>query len=288
MAEDIVYLNGSFLPAHEARISVLDRGFLFADGVYEVIPVYAGRAFRLDHHLQRLDLSLRGIRINNPLSMGQWQDILDTLIRQNGGGNQSLYLQVTRGIGKRREHAFPAATQATVFAMSTPFPGHAPGDSQGISAITIEDIRWQHCHIKAITLLPNVLMRQQAEESGAGEAILLRDGQATEGAASNLFIVSQGTVITPPVSNLLLPGITRDLVIELCRRHGIPCKEHAISTTALQEADEIWISSSSRGVVPIIQLDQLKIGSGQPGPLWQQVNPLYRQYIEDFCTGTEQ
>ncbi|PKM45576.1 MAG: D-amino acid aminotransferase [Gammaproteobacteria bacterium HGW-Gammaproteobacteria-1] len=288
MSRDIVYLNGSFLPVHEATVSVMDRGFLFGDGVYEVIPVYGGRAFRLEHHLQRLDLSLQGVRIANPLDHVQWSDILIALIRHNGGGDQSIYLQVTRGVAPTRDHAFPADVQPTVFAMSTPLTEPAAAVRAGVAAVTIDDIRWKHCNIKAITLLPNVLMRQQALDAGAAEAILLRDGLATEGAASNLFIVSGGTVLTPPKSNLLLPGITRDLVVELCQAHGIPCCEADISADELRSADEVWISSSTREVVPITRLDDAPVGDGKPGPLWQQVSALYSAYKQDFRAGKVQ
>jgi len=285
--QEIVYLNGSFLPVHEACISVMDRGFLFGDGVYEVIPVYGGRAFRLEHHLQRLDLSLQGIRIANPLSHAQWSDILTALIRHNGGGDQSLYLQVTRGIAPKRDHAFPPGVQPTVFAMSTPLG--EPGTLQnGVSAVTVDDIRWKHCNIKAITLLPNVLMRQQALDAGAAEAILLRDGYATEGAASNLFIVRDSVVITPPKSNLLLPGITRDLVVELCHANAIPCREADISEAELRSADELWVTSSTREVVPVTRLDGAPVGSGEPGPLWRRISTLYTTYKQDFRAGKAQ
>jgi D-alanine transaminase len=285
MSRDIVYLNGSFLPVHEATVSVMDRGFLFGDGVYEVIPVYGGRAFRLEHHLQRLDLSLQGVRIANPLDHVQWSDILTALIRHNGGGDQSIYLQVTRGAAPTRDHAFPAGVQPTVFAMGTPLSEPAAAVRAGLAAVTIDDIRWKHCNIKAITLLPNVLMRQQALDAGAAEAILLRDGYATEGSASNVFIVRDGVVITPPKSNLLLPGITRDLTVELCHANDIPCREADISADELRRADEVWISSSTREVVPIVRLDEQPVGDGHPGPLWQRVSALYSAYKQDFRAG---
>lgn len=282
---DIVYLNSSFLPVHEACISVMDRGFLFGDGVYEVIPVYGGRAFRLAHHLQRLDLSLQGIRLANPLGHGQWGDILTALIRHNGDGDQSLYLQITRGVAPTREHAFPQEGQPTMFAMSTPLREAPLTARSGIAAVTVDDIRWKHCDIKAITLLPNVLMRQQALDAGAAEAILLRDGLATEGSASNLFIVRDGELLTPPKSNLLLPGITRDLVVELCRANAIPCREVNIGVDDLRHADEIWITSSTRDIAAVIRLDDIPVGSGQPGPLWHRLSALYSDYKQDFRTG---
>ncbi|MAT65776.1 MAG: D-amino acid aminotransferase, partial [Gammaproteobacteria bacterium] len=207
-----VFLNGEFLPHDQARVSVMDRGFLFGDGVYEVIPAYGGHLFRLQPHLQRLDNSLQAVRIPNPYTEPQWQGILEELVGENAGTDQSVYLQVTRGVMERRDHAFPLDLKPTVFAMSNPIPEPDPALAEhGINAITLDDIRWQSCHIKAITLLPNVLLRQQAVEAGAAEAILLRDGEATEGAASNLFIVHDGMLVTPPKGPLLLPGITRDL-----------------------------------------------------------------------------
>lgn len=288
MAEDIVYLNGSFLPVHEAHVSVMDRGFLFGDGVYEVIPVYGGRAFRLEHHLQRLDLSLQGIRLDNPLDHTHWADILSALIRHNGGGDQSIYLQVTRGVAPKRDHAFPAGVQPTVFAMSTPLSEPGAAVQNGVAAVTVDDIRWKHCNIKAITLLPNVLMRQQALDAGAAEALLLRDGYATEGAASNLFIVHDGVVITPPKSNLLLPGITRDLAVELCHANDIPCREADISEAELRSADEVWVTSSTREVVPVTRLDDQVVGDGKPGPFWQRISALYTAYKQDFRAGKVQ
>ncbi|MGB5607318.1 MAG: D-amino acid aminotransferase [Gammaproteobacteria bacterium] len=273
------YLNGTFLPLDEASISVLDRGFLFGDGVYEVIPVYAGRLFRLSHHLQRLDDSLEAVRIGNPLAQASWSELLDELITRNHGGDQNIYLQVTRGVAARRDHAFPADTRPTVFAMST--PGGPPVDIPsvtGIKAVTLPDIRWELCNIKAITLLPNVMLRQQAVDADTAEAILTRDGFATEGAASNLFIVSNGTLLTPPKSPALLPGITRDLVLELAAANDIPCRETGITTGQLRLADEIWVTSSTREISPVIQLDDATVGDGKPGPLWNRMITLYQDY----------
>ncbi len=285
MTDDIVYLNGELLPVTEAKISVLDRGFLFGDGVYEVIPVYGGRPFRLEHHLARLDQSLEGIRSANPMDHGQWRGILLDLIARNGDGDQSLYLQVTRGVAPKRDHAFPAEPRPTVFAMSSPLSEPDAAARDGISAVTVDDIRWKHCNIKAITLLPNVLMRQHAIDAGAAEAILLRDGNATEGAASNLFIVRHGEVRTPPKSNLLLPGITRDLVVELCHANGIPCHEVDVTAAELRAADELWISSSTKEVAAVTRLDGALIGDGRPGPVWQRISRLYADYKRAFRAG---
>ncbi len=280
----IVYLNGDFMPADEAMIPVLDRGFIFGDGVYEVIPVYSGRLFRLEHHLERLENSLAGIRLAPPRSRGEWREILESLVEKNGDGDQSVYLQVTRGVAKR-DHGFPPEAEPTVFAMSNPMADPSATLHEGIEAITVEDIRWKLCHIKSIALLPNILLRQQAIDAGAGEAILLRDGEVTEGAAANIFIVKDGVVTTPPKSNLLLPGITRDLVVEICHANAIPCEERAVSEAELRDADEVWISSSTKEVVPVTKLDGKAVATGKPGPLWRQMLTLYQDYKQAVREG---
>ncbi|WP_111655884.1 D-amino acid aminotransferase [Isoalcanivorax indicus] len=276
------YLNGTWQPLEDARISPLDRGFLFADGVYEVIPVYAGTPFRLAEHLARLAFSLAQIQLVTPLDDAGWTSLINELIERNGGGNLSLYLQVTRGATSKRDHAFPpAGTDPTVFAMVSPMapaPADTPDTTPGVTAITLPDCRWLRCDIKSVSLLPNILMRQQAVSQGAAEAILLRDGEATEGSASNLFIVAGGTVITCPKSPLILGGITRDLILELCRQHGVPCAEQPISEAALRSADEIWVTSSTREIVPVVTLDGATVGSGRPGPVWRQVAGLYTAF----------
>lgn len=282
----IAYLNGSFLPLEDARVSVMDRGFLFGDGVYEVIPVYGGRLFRLAHHLQRLQNSLDGVRIGNPLTPQQWRELLEELVRRNTGLDQAVYLQVTRGVAPKRDHAFPQAVSPTVFAMSNPLP--APRDSaaeQGVEAVTLPDIRWQHCDIKAITLLANVMLRQQAVEADTAEAILLRDGYAVEGAASNIFIMHNGVLVTPPKGPALLPGITRDLLIELAAASGLPYREAAISETQLRTADEIWLTSSTREISPVVRLDAAIVGTGSPGPGWRQMIRLFQGYKDAVRRG---
>ncbi len=274
-----VYLNGVFLPIDQACVPVLDRGFLFGDGVYEVIPVYGGNLFRLEQHLQRLDHSLAGVRIGNPMSRTLWRDTLDELVERNGGGDQSIYFQVTRGAAPKRDHAFPANVLPTVFMMSTPLaPLPADLAQNGIAAITLADIRWQMCDIKAITLLPNVLLRQEALDKGAAEAILLRDGLAVEGAASNLFIVKDGAIITPPKGPQLLPGITRDLILELAAAHQVPHRETVITEAELRAADEIWLTSSTREILPVTRLDGQAVSGGKPGPVWARMIGLYQDY----------
>ena len=283
----IVYLNGKYLPVQEACVSVLDRGFLLGDGVYEVIPVYGGNPFRIDQHLQRLENSLEQIRIPFPHTRGEWYDILEEIIDRNGGADQSIYLQVTRGVAAKRDHAFPETVHPTVFVMSTPLmPVSEKILREGVHAVTLEDIRWQRCDIKAITLLANVLLRQQALDEGCAEAILIRDGMATEGAASNLFIVRDGTVITPPTGPKLLPGITRDLILELAEQHDIPWREQDIGREDLFSAEEVWFSSSTREILPVIQVDERKIGKGIPGPVWRTLYQHYQAYKDSLRSGT--
>ena len=275
----IVYLNGEFLPLESAKISVLDRGFIFGDGVYEVLPVYNGQLFRLVEHLQRLDNSLQAIRLANPLSRKQWIDILTTLVAHNQGGDQSVYLQVTRGPAKR-EHNFPQLIQPTVFIMSEVIQANPP--SPGVKAITCPDIRWQRCDIKAIALLANILLRQQAVDVGAVEAILIRDGYVMEGAASNIFVVIDGIAMTPPKSQYILPGITRDLILEVMQANQLPYREIAITEAQLRSADEIWVTSSVREILPITTLDEKIVGSGKPGPVWSQIWQLYQNYKQQL------
>ena len=277
-----VYLNGEFVPDNTACVSVLDRGFIFGDGVYEVIPAYHGKLFRLTEHLSRLQNSLDAIRIINPYTVEQWRSVLNELIAHNGGGNLSVYLQVTRGVAKR-DHALPADTKPTVFAMANPLqPPKKQELENGIKAITTPDYRWLNCHIKAISLLPNVLLRQQAIDANATEAILLRNGEATEGAASNLFIVENDVIVTPPKGPFLLPGITRDLILELAEQDHISCEETVIPEQRLREADEVWITSSTKEVLPVTTLDGEPVGDGKPGPMWHKVIKLFSNFKESL------
>ena len=274
-----IYLNGHFMPPQEGKVSVMDRGFLFGDGVYEVIPCYGGRLFRLEHHLQRLDNSLHAIRMQNPLDRAQWQAILQRLIGQLPGADQSIYLQITRGSTGKRDHAIPTGIAPTVFVMTQPavYPD-AAALATGIKAVTLEDNRWLRCDIKAITLLANVLLRGEAMEHGAAEAILVRNGYATEGATSNLFIVLAGEIIPPPKSDHLLPGITRDLVLELAQQHALPCSEKEISQQMLDSADEIWVTSSTKEVMAVVELDGRAVGNGTPGPIYTRMAGFYGEH----------
>jgi D-alanine transaminase len=274
-----IYLNGQYLRPEEGKISVMDRGFLFGDGVYEVIPCYAGRLFRLEHHLQRLDNSLHAIHMTNPLNPAEWGKVLGRLIQQLPGADQSVYLQITRGSTGKRDHAIPKGIEPTLFAMTQPaiYPDEA-SLANGINAITLQDNRWQRCNIKAITLLANVLLRSEALDHGAAEAILIRDGQAIEGATSNLFIVQKQQIITPPKSEHLLPGITRDLVLELAQHHNMRFLESSIPEQALNKADEIWLTSSTKEVMAVVELNGQQVGNGKPGPIYTQMAKHYQQY----------
>lgn len=277
-----VFLNGEFLAAEQAKVSVFDRGFLLGDGVYEVIPVYGGRSFQLKGHLKRLQRSLDSVRMQNPMSDEDWTRMINTLIEKNGEGEQSIYLQVTRGVAPR-DHLFPVGVKPTAFAMSNPLqPVPEKYKQEGIAAITLPDIRWQNCNIKAITLLPNSLLKQQAQDAGAQEALLIRDSHLTEGAASNAYVVIDGTIYTAPADEKVLPGITRELVLELAEKEGISVVQQAVTDVQLKQADEIWVSSSTKEVLPVTLLDGQAVGDGSPGAVWKKIDALYRQKKLNF------
>jgi len=276
-----VYLNGEYLPLDQAKISVLDRGFLFADGVYEVIPAYGGRMLRVQEHLQRLQNSLDAIRLENPLSNQQWLGIFEKLLADNpnqvAGEDKSIYLQVTRGVAAVRNHGFPDAVNQTVFIMVNELP---PVDKEklraGVSAITLDDIRWKACNVKSISLLGNILLRQQAHDNNAAEAILINEGLVTEGAASNVFAVIDNVLVTAPSGTRLLPGITRDLIVELAAEHNIPCEERDFSEAELLSASEIWFSSSTKEILPVVELNGKPVANGRSGPIWEQMIDIYQ------------
>jgi D-alanine transaminase len=274
----MVFLNGKFLPIEEAKIPVLDRGFIFGDGVYEVVPVYSRVAFRLDEHLARLERSLGEARIRNPHSRAQWRDILYRVADAQPFEDQAVYFQVTRGVAKR-DHVFPKDAEPTVFMMSNPLVT-PPKElvQKGGSAITAHDNRWLRCDIKSISLIGNCLLRQLSGEQGAAETILFRDGQLTEASASNVFIVRRGVIASPPKSNLILPGITYDVLIELARANGLPLELRELSEAEVRAADEIWVSSSSKEVLAIVSLDGVKVGDGRPGPLFARMYQLYQEF----------
>ena len=280
-----VYLNGKFIPLEEAYIPVLDRGFIFGDGVYEVIPVYSKHAFRLSEHLKRLQSSLDGIRLQNPHSEVEWTKLIGELIALNAGEDQYLYLHITRGVAKR-DHAFPQPpVQPTVFMMSSPLL-HPAAEllASGVSAVTAVDNRWLRCDIKAISLLPNVLLRQMAVDAGCAETILIRDGSdtrgsfMTEGAASNIFVVKNGTLLAPPKDNLMLPGITYDVVLEIAAAHHIPFQVRKIARSEVFTADELLLTSSTKEVLPITILDGKPVGNGKPGAMFARLHTLYQNF----------
>ena len=276
------YLNGNYLTLAEARISPLDRGFLFGDGAYEVIPVYSRFPFRMDEHLRRLQTTLDGIRLPNPLPVEQWREIILRLIREADFEDQSVYIQVSRGADVKRDHAFPKGVAPTVFVFSAPLvtPSAAQRE-KGVAVITRPDIRWQHCDLKTVSLLANVLMRQLAVESGCVETIMLRDGYLTEGAASNIFVVRQGLILTPPKDHQILPGITYDVVHELAARHGAPHAVRPVTEQEMRTADELWMTSSTKEVLAITTLDGAPVGTGRPGPVGQQMQAWYSAYRDE-------
>ncbi len=273
--DKIVYLNGEYLPLSKAKISVLDRGFLFGDGVYEVIPVYYGHFFRFADHLQRLNNSLQNIRLSLDIDNDQWEKILRPLVV--GDNDQYIYLQITRGVAPTRDHAFPQNAEPTVFAMCSDIKPFNEREA-GVKALTLEDSRWDLCHVKATTLLANILLRQQAVEQNCAEAILIKNGYITEGAASNVFAVIDGVLVTPETSGEILPGITREVIIELARKNQIACQERAISLEELKQASEIWLTSSTREILPVVELDGKRVGEGKPGPVWHKMHQLFQQY----------
>jgi len=284
----LAYLNGEYLSRDQACVPITDRGLLFGDSVYEVVPAYGGRPFRVNHHLRRLDRSLAAIRMQNPLSHEQWLEVLERLAQQLPGQDQSIYLQVTRGAYPVRNHVIPDEVTPNVLAFTSANPPRDSAKAQrGIKVITLEDIRWHRCDIKATTLLANVLARAQASEEGADEAILIRDGEAMEGTASNLFIVSHGLLITPPDSAELLPGITRDLVLELAREAEVPYAQAAISAADLETADEIWLTSSTREIAAVVELNGHPVGDGRPGELWYRMDGLFQACKERLRLGSE-
>ncbi len=283
----MIYLNGDYLPIEEARVPVMDRGFLFGDGVYEVIPVYSRRPFRLTEHLQRLARSLASIRLDDPHSAAEWTTLIETIIdhgvNEGMGDDQQVYLQITRGADTKRNHAFPSRVTPTVFVMTEPLLPPPPElRSQGIGAVTAADNRWLRCDIKATSLLANCLLRQRAVDAGCAETVLLRDGFLSEGAASNIFIVRDGVLLAPPKNHLMLPGVTYDVILELAARHGLPHVVRDILEDEVRSADEIWLTSSTKEVLPIVMLDGRPVGhrahAGQPGPLYAEMLAWYQDF----------
>ena len=276
----LVYLNGTFSPLEEARVSVMDRGFLFGDGIYEVVPVYGRKAFRLEEHLTRLDRSLAQVRIANPHTAAQWQTLVEKIIAAADFEDQSVLLQVTRGVSPVRNHAFPnSPPEPTVFILAEPLnPPDAKLKAEGVTAVSAADNRWLRCDIKAISLLANCLLRQKAIDEGCAETVMFRDGILTEGAASNIFVVKDGTVLAPQKNHLMLTGITYDVVLELAARLALPLVVRDITDSEVRNADELWLSSSAKEILPIISLDNRPIGNGRPGPIYGVMDQGYQQF----------
>ena len=281
------WLNGEWCRLDEARISPLDRGFLFGDGVYEVIPVYNRKVFALGPHLKRLQHSLSATRIPNPYTDDEWRKLCHDLIQRHPWTNQSLYIQVTRGLQPKRDHTPENCLVPTVFAYSnelTPLPESLL--QTGIRCITVEDIRWMRCDIKAITLLPNIMMKMAAQEAGADDAILMRNGMVVEGTASNVMIVESHTLVTPPLDHCLLGGITRQVLLHVAKESGLEVKEEPISLLRLHQADEIWLTSSTKEALPVVEIDGQTVGKGVPGPIWKQMRAAYaaakKRFVEAY------
>ena len=277
-ADPIVYLNGEFLPLGEARIPVLDRGFIYGDGVYEVIPVYHRAPFRMPHHLKRLQHSLNGIRLGNPMDDEAWDALVRDLIARQPFDDQSVYLQVTRGVA-RRDHAFPKGVPPTVFMMSNPLALPTPEQvAHGVAVVTADDNRWMRCDLKTTSLLGNVLMRQKAADVGAVETVMFRDGMLTEASASNVLVVSRGEIVAPPKDHQILPGITYDATVEFAREAGLPIDIRAISRDEAMAADEMWLSSSTKEVLAVVTVDGRTFGSGAPGPMFRRMYQAFQKH----------
>jgi len=274
----MVFLNGKFLPIEQATVPVLDRGFIFGDGVYELIPVYSRAPFRMEDHLARLERSLAAVRIKNPYTREKWREIIRQLVAQQPWEDQAVYFQVTRGVAKR-DHAFPAGVEPTVFVMANPLV-NPPRElvDEGASAVTAVDNRWLRCDIKSISLIGNCLLRQVSADAGAQETILFRDGKLTEASASNVFIVKRGVLLSPPKSSLILPGITYDVVAEIAQAGKIPLEFRDISEAEVRGADEVWVTSSSKEILAIVTLDGKPVADGRPGPLFKRAFQLYQEF----------
>ncbi len=257
----------------------MDRGFLFGDAVYEVIPVFRGKPFHVSAHLKRLRRSLDATGIPSPLADLVWLNCIGDVIEQNGGGDMSIYIQVSRGAGPR-DLATSEDLEPTVLVMPLPLVEPSPTQMRrGYSAITHEDFRWQHCDIKTTSLIANVMLKSLATQAEADEVLLVREGCITEGASSNVFVVSEGCVYTAEESSLVLAGITREVILGLCRQQGIPVSEGPVSVDLLGAADEVWVTSSTMGVMPVTQIDGADVGSGKPGTLWAVLHAYYGEAI---------
>ena len=273
----ISYLNGEWQPIGEARISVLDRGFMFGDGVYEVIPVYGGHAFTLSRHLRRLEASLAEIKLKNPMTAADWTGLIDEAISRSGESTALIYIQVTRGVATRRDHVYPDVPP-TVLVMVYSAPILERTEIRPYKLVTLEDFRWARGHIKTVSLIAAGMLKNEAISQGADDAILIREGFATESTSSNFFIVKDGVLITPPKSQLLLHGITRDVVVELARSNQLALQERYVKLAELAAADEIMITSSGHEIWPVATLNGEPVGNGAPGIMWKTLDALFQGY----------
>lgn len=280
----ICYLNGNYLPLAEARVSPLDRAFLFGDAVYEVLPVYASRPFRLREHLDRLNRSLAGIRMSPPLSHADWAQMCQALIARNSARDAYLYLQVTRGAEFGRNHAWPEDLKPTLFAYVTALEPVSPSFlEQGVSAVTAEDTRWARRDIKSTALLANILLKKLSADAGAFETIMLENGELTEGSSTSVHVVKDGVVHAPPNGHHILPGTTRDVVAELAARLSVRCESGRVTEAGLRSADEIWLAFATRGVLPVTTLDGAPVGTGKPGPLFKRMSAAFADYTRELA-----
>ena len=283
----MIYLNGEFMPLAQAKIPVLDRGFIFGDGVYEVVPVYSGHPFRLGEHLRRFQNSMDTIQIGNPHSNEEWTRLTIEIVKLNGGGDQQVYYHVTRGVAPKRDHALTKGIVPTVFMMANPLVTPPPEQvANGVATVSSDDNRWLRCDIKSISLLANCLKRQYALDQDAAEVVMFRDGFLTEGSASNILVVKGGTLLAPPKDNLILPGITYDVILELAQANGVPVAVRRIAESEVRSADELWLTSSTKEVLAISTLDGKPVGpekaddgkAGRPGPLFRKMHAWYQEF----------
>jgi D-alanine transaminase len=278
------YLNGEYLPLAEARVSPLDRAYLFGDAVYEVLPVYAGRPFRLREHMDRLNRSLAALRMPPPRSHAEWAQICSRLASQPGAAESYIYVQVSRGVEFGRNHAWPEGMKPTLFAYATALdPAPASYLEAGVSAVTAAETRWARRDIKSTALLANVLLKKLAADAGAFETIMLENGELTEGSSTTVHVIVNGVIHTPPNGQRILPGTTRDVVGELAQRLGIPTLSGALPESLLRTADEVWVGAATRAILPVTRLDGRPVGDGKPGPMFQQMHSAFLEYIQELA-----
>lgn len=280
--DTIVYLNGDYVRLGDAKISVLDRGFIFGDGIYDVVPAYKGKPFRIDEHLNRLERSLKLIELDVDYTRQDWEQlVLDMLARVGRGSDCMVYIQVTRGVAKR-DHAFPLNTTPTIFCMVSPFDRPTKARENGLTTIGVPDVRWLMCHIKSTSLLGNVLARQQAVDAGVDEVIQFRDGFMTEGSSTNIWVVKDGVLLAPPRNHLILEGVRYRLLEDLAANAGIPFEARPISEAEVEQADELMLTSATKEVLPIVQYNEKPVGTGHVGPIYQALRAGYDELIAEL------